>query len=78
MTCSSYGEGERVFAPPSGTFDVDWVASAACALEPSLAHDDAVRQAEEVWRVLRSGSRELGDGAVARVALEYVQLYDVL
>lgn len=74
MTRSDYGEGERVFAPPSGTFDADWVASAACAQDPSLAHGDAVRQAEQAWRCVRAG-QELGTGVVADVVREYVRLY---
>jgi hypothetical protein len=33
---ASYGEGERVFGPPQGTYDADWVASSARQADPGL------------------------------------------
>ena len=36
-----YAEGERVFGPPSGTYDADWVAAAACQQDPGLPPETA-------------------------------------
>lgn len=55
-----YVEGERVFAPPAGSFDADW--AAALARErlgaSAPAHHDLVRAADESWRALRAGADE--------------------
>lgn len=50
---SSYAEGERVFGPPQGTYDADWVASAAREADPGLPRDVAVQLAREAWGHLR-------------------------
>ena len=42
---SSWVEGERVFGPPLGTWDADWVAHAA--VEAGVAADDADRLAAD-------------------------------
>ena len=87
---SGYVEGERVFGPPSGAFDVDWVASAAQSVDASLEHGRAQELADGAWRLLRSGTpadalapalaRRYGDDgadAVAAVSREYCTLYGV-
>jgi hypothetical protein len=50
---SSYVEGERVFGPPQGTYDADWVASAAREADPGLPRDVAVLLARQAWQHLR-------------------------
>jgi hypothetical protein len=55
-----YVEGERVFAPPAGTFDADWAASLA---RERLGRDappqaELVRAADTTWRALRAGADE--------------------
>lgn len=81
---SDWVEGERVFGPPTGTWDADWVAGAAA--EAGVPRDRADALAARAWTLLRSGTPAarlpdaLGgpDGAtVARAALEYCALYDV-
>ena len=64
----SYGEGERVFGPPSGTYDADWVAGAARRADPGLPIETALLLAGQAWDALRSGT-EPDAPAVARVLL---------
>lgn len=82
---SSWVEGERVFGPPTGTWDADWVAGAACALDPALERARAEELARQAWAALRAGVPPqdlpglLGPdgGAVAAVAAEFCALYGV-
>ena len=59
-----YVEGERVFAPPAGTFDADWAGALARerlgAGAPPQA--DLVSAAGTTWRALRAGADELAIG----------------
>lgn len=73
---SSWVEGERVFGPPAGSYDADWVASAALAADPSLTPGEARQQAVRWWQARRAGEAP-PDGVVARVAEEYCRLYGV-
>lgn len=50
----SYGEGERVFGPPAGSFDADWVASLARQQDPGLPPETARLLAGQAWGHLRS------------------------
>ena len=50
---TSYGEGERVFGPPQGSYDADWVASAARAHDPGLPEVVARELAGRAWEHLR-------------------------
>jgi hypothetical protein len=65
---STYESGERVFGPPLGTFDVEWVAR---EVERRTGTDvaDAYRAVESAWRAARaSGSvdpQALGDAVAA-------------
>lgn len=55
----SYGEGERVFGPPQGTYDADWVASSARQADPGLPRETAVLLARDAWRHLqRAGATD--------------------
>ncbi|MCW2776667.1 MAG: hypothetical protein JWN17_392 [Frankiales bacterium] len=87
---SAWVEGERVFGPPSGSFDADWVASAAQSVDGSLDHALAADLARQAWSALRAGVpaaslaehlRGQHDGAaadvVAAVAVEFCTLYAV-
>lgn len=86
-----YSSGERVFGPPSGTFDPDWAATALRSNRPELGHATSVRLVERAWDLLQSRGirgQELADAlvadgtaepglavAVADVATETAQLY---
>ena len=48
-----YGEGERVFGPPQGAYDADWVASAARERDPGLPPETARELAVYAWDHLR-------------------------
>ena len=50
---NTYGEGERVFGPPQGTYDAAWVAAAARQADPGLDPELALRLATEAWALLR-------------------------
>ncbi len=50
----TYGEGERVFGPPQGSYDADWVASAARSKDPGLPEALARELAGRAWDHLRS------------------------
>jgi len=62
---TSYGEGERVFGPPLGTYDADWVAASACSHDPGLDRELARQLAVEAWQHL-SETHELDAPEVAR------------
>jgi len=49
-----YGEGERVFGPPQGTYDADWVASSARSTDPGLPPELAGALAARAWEHLRA------------------------
>lgn len=49
----SYSEGERVFGPPQGSYDADWVAQTARTADPSLDEATARELATDAWRHLR-------------------------
>ena len=51
---ASYGEGERVFGPPKGTYDADWVANAARTADPGLPEEMARELAVYAWEHLRA------------------------
>ncbi len=60
MNESSYGEGERIFGPPLGTYDAAWVANAARQLDPGLLPETAGLLAGEALAHLRAiGSLDL-------------------
>ena len=63
-----YTEGERVFGPPQGTYDADWVASAACQQDPGLPPETAELLARQAWPLLREIG-ELDAPALARALL---------
>lgn len=85
---SDHSSGERVFGPPLGTYDADWVASAVTAADPAVPAADAQRLAALAWQLLRGGTAPealpdaLGGDAtaalVARTALGWVREYRVL
>lgn len=92
MSESTYGWGERVFAPPVGSFDVEWV-SRGVERSAGLPFQDAVRLVADLWsRAREEGSTEVdvlvADGweehvplsavrIAARLVEEYCQAYDV-
>ncbi len=53
MSDASYGEGERVFGPPLGTYDADWVAASARQQDPGLPTETALLLAQESLDHLR-------------------------
>ena len=60
-----YVEGERVFGPPSGTYDADWVAAAARQQDPGLPPETAAMLARQAWPLLQEVG-ELDAPALAR------------
>jgi hypothetical protein len=61
----SYGEGERVFGPPQGSYDADWVANTARTADPGLPEELARELAVYAWDHLRA-IHELDAPEVAR------------
>lgn len=61
----AYGEGERVFGPPQGSYDADWVAQTARTADPGLPEDLARELAVYAWEHLRA-IHELDAPEVAR------------
>lgn len=61
----SYGEGERVFGPPQGSYDADWVAATARTADPGLPEETARELAVYAWDHLR-GVGKLDAPEVAR------------
>lgn len=51
---AGYGEGERVFGPPQGSYDADWVAASARSADPGLPEETARELATYAWDHLRS------------------------
>lgn len=48
--------GERVFGPPNGTLDVDWLVPAVLADVPDATPDDARAALRQAWAAARDGS----------------------
>ncbi len=61
----AYGEGERVFGPPQGSYDADWVANSARTADPGLPELLARELATAAWDHLRA-IHELDAPEVAR------------
>lgn len=62
---AAYGEGERVFGPPQGSYDADWVAATARSKDPGLPEQTARELAVHAWEHLRAVG-ELDAPEVAR------------
>ena len=62
---TSYGEGERVFGPPQGTYDAEWVAAQARSADPGLPQETAYELAVYAWDHLRE-VKELDAPEIAR------------
>jgi len=60
--------GERVFAPPTGTVDVDWLVPAVLEAVPSAAPSDARTALAAVWTARRAGEAAPAGDELARVA----------
>ncbi|GAB2917113.1 hypothetical protein GCM10027047_13700 [Rhodococcus aerolatus] len=54
MADDPYSSGERVFGPPRGTLDADWVATALRSHRPDLDHPTSVALARRAWDLLRT------------------------
>lgn len=61
----SYGEGERVLGPSTGSYDADWVANSARTADPGLPEETALELAVYAWEHLRE-VKELDAPEVAR------------
>ncbi|MFC3686782.1 hypothetical protein [Aquipuribacter hungaricus] len=55
-TPSDWVSGERVFAPPPGTVDVDWLVPAVLELAPGTTPAQARAALEAAWRRRRAGA----------------------
>lgn len=49
-TPSDWGSGERVFAPPTGTFDVDWLVPAVVEAVPGCTPAQARVALLQAWQ----------------------------
>lgn len=63
-TPSDWVSGERVFAPPRGTVDVDWLVPAVVELAPGCSPAQARAALEAAWR-RRRGADESAAGTGA-------------
>ena len=54
---AGYGEAERIFGPPQGSYDANWVAATARSKDPGLPEHTACELAEYAWDHLRSIGR---------------------
>lgn len=88
----TYGTGERVFGPPRGTFDVEWVAREVDRLTHcgfTAAHDwvagawSWARSAGSIDEMglraaaVAAGADETSSGVVARYVAAYCESYEV-
>ena len=55
-TPSDWVSGERVFAPPRGTVDVDWLVPAVLELAPGTSPAQARAALEQAWLRRRGGA----------------------
>ena len=61
---ATYGDGERVFGPPQGSYDAEWVVSTARSKDPGLPEQTARELAVYAWEHLR----EIGELDAPEVA----------
>lgn len=66
--------GERVFGPPRGTVDVDWLVPALLEARPEASPDDARAALVEAWHAHREG-RAAADPLAGRILAEALGLY---
>ncbi len=67
-TPSDWVSGERVFAPPRGTVDVDWLVPAVLELVPGASPAQARAALEKAWAARRSGDGDADPGRLAHPA----------
>ncbi|WP_199422540.1 hypothetical protein [Actinotalea solisilvae] len=71
--------GERVFAPPSGTVDVDWLLPAVLEAVPGADAASARDALARAWAARRVGTAALAEGALddaaARVLTEAAAMF---
>lgn len=58
-TGGDYACRERVFAPPTGTFDADWVTPAVLEAHPDAAHAQARAAVVRAWTAVRLLGRDV-------------------
>lgn len=66
--------GERVFGPPRGTVDVDWLVPALLEAAPGRSPAEARAALDEAWTAHREG-RVPADPVAGRVLAEALGLY---
>lgn len=66
--------GERVFGPPRGTVDVDWLVPALLEVAPDRSPGQARDALAEAWAAHRAG-RAPADPVAGRVLAEALGLY---
>lgn len=54
---TDWTSGERVFAPPSGTLDVDWLVPAVLEAVPGVTPDEARAALAAAWHRCTTGER---------------------
>lgn len=80
MGPTDWTSGERVFGPPSGTVDVDWLVPALLELVPGATAERARTALAEAWQRVRLGeappAADALDRAASRVVREAVRAYE--
>jgi len=67
---SPYDQEERLYGPPPGTYDPEWVTRMALDRRPRMAWDRTYRLATSVWRHLWASPQLSADELGAYVALD--------
>ncbi len=65
--------GERVFAPPAGTLDPDWLVPAVLESCPGVSPADARLALHRAWEARSDPSVERGEDALDRISTLVVE-----
>lgn len=55
-----WGSGERVFGPPRGTVETDWLVPLVREAHPGVPHEEARAAVARAWAVLRAEAARAG------------------
>lgn len=70
---TDWTSGERVFAPPSGTVDVDWLVPAVLERCGGTTPTEARLALALAWAAVRDGEEAPGDDELSAVAADVVE-----
>jgi hypothetical protein len=66
----SYGEESRLYGPPQGTFDAEWVTRILAGRRPGLGWEQSARLVRSTWRHLWASPQLSPADLAAYVALD--------